>query len=251
MTTEHIILAFFLFMIIAALYSSVGHAGASGYLALMALLSFAPETIKPTSLILNIVVASITSIKFLKAGYFDKKIFLTFIVASVPMAFLGGYLTLNPKIFKLIAGLFLIVSAFLLVLREYFKRTETTTKPMHMAYGLTIGSVIGIVSGLIGVGGGVFLSPIIISANWTTVKNASGVAALFILCNSLAGLTGHMVALNKVDSSIIYWVAAVIVGGLIGSHLGTAKFNNKIIIACLFVVLLTAGLKFLLVDLSK
>jgi len=235
-------------MTIAALYSSVGHAGASGYLALMALLSFAPETIKPTSLILNIVVATITSIKYLKAGYFDRKIFFTFIITSVPMAFLGGYLTLSPKYFKLIAGLFLVVASFLLIIREYVKQTETTIKPMHVAYGLTIGSVIGIVSGLIGVGGGVFLSPIIISANWTTVKNASGVAALFILCNSLASLSGNMVAINKVDHNIIYWVAAVIIGGVLGSHLGTVKFNNKIIIACLFLVLLTAGLKFLLVD---
>jgi hypothetical protein len=129
---------------------------------------------------------------------FDKKIFLSFIVASVPMAFLGGYIPINPKYFKLIAG--------------------------------------------------IFLSPIIILANWTSVKNASGVAALFILCNSLAGLSGHLVALNKVDSNIIYWIIAVIIGGLIGSHLGTVKFNNKIIIACLFLVLLTAGLKFLLID---
>src|SRR5450759_4880835 len=251
MAINHIILSFFLFVIISTFYSSVGHAGASGYLALMALLSFAPETIKPTSLILNIVVASITSIKYLKEGYFDKKIFFAFIIASVPMAFLGGYVSLNPKYFKLFAGIFLVVASFLLIVREYVKHAETTTKPMHIAYGLTIGSVIGIISGLIGVGGGVFLSPIIISANWTTVKKASGIAALFILFNSLAGLTGHLVALNKVDHNIIYWVVAVIIGGLIGSHLGTVKFNNKIIIACLFLVLFTAGLKFLLVDFPK
>jgi uncharacterized protein len=251
MTINYIILAFFLFMTIAALYSSVGHAGASGYLALMALLSFAPETIKPTALILNIVVAAIASVKYLREGYFDKKIFLIFIVASVPMSFLGGYISLNPQWFKLIAGLFLVVASFLLVIREYVKRTEPTVKPMHKAYGLAFGAIIGLISGLIGVGGGIFLSPIIISANWTSVKKASGVAALFILCNSLAGISGHLIGLNKIDHNIIYWTIAVVLGGLIGSHLGTVKFNNKIIIACLFLVLFTAGLKFLLIDFAK
>jgi uncharacterized membrane protein YfcA len=213
----------------------------------MALLSFAPETIKPTSLILNIVVATIASIKYIKADCFDKKVFFPFIISSIPMAFLGGYLSLDPKYFKLIAGLFLCIASFLLILREYLKPVEKANKPMHLTYGLTIGTVIGLISGLIGVGGGVFLSPIIISANWTSVKKASGVAALFILCNSLAGLAGHIVALNKVDQNIFYWIIAVFIGGLLGSHLGTVKFNNKIIILCLVLILFTAGLKFLLV----
>jgi uncharacterized protein len=95
------------------------------------------------------------------------------------------------------------------------------------------------------------LSPIIISANWATINNASGIAALFILCNSLAGLTGHLVGFNKVDHYIYYWIIAVILGGLLGSHLGTVKLNNKVIITCLFIVLLTAGLKFHLVDFPK
>ena len=251
MTINNIILTFILFAIIATLYSSVGHAGASGYLAIMALLSFAPETIKPTSLILNVVVASIASVKYIKADYFDKKIFSPFIIASIPMAFLGGYISLNPKYFKLIAGLFLVIASFSLIIREYIKPLETTTKPMHLTYGLTIGALIGFISGLIGVGGGVFLSPIIILAKWTSVKKASGVAALFILCNSLAGLSGRIIALNKIDHNIIYWIIAVIIGGLIGSHLGTIKFNNKIIIFCLFLILLTAGLKLLLIDFTK
>jgi uncharacterized membrane protein YfcA len=117
---------------------------------------------------------------------------------------------------------------------------------MPFFYGLIGGSLIGLISGLIGIGGGIFLSPIIIMANWTSVKNASGVAALFILFNSLAGLTGHILAMNKLDLDIFYWIIAVVIGGLIGSFLGTRKFNNKIIITCLFIVLLSAGLKFLL-----
>jgi uncharacterized protein len=118
---------------------------------------------------------------------------------------------------------------------------------MPFVYGLIGGSFIGLISGLIGVGGGIFLSPIIIMANWTSVKNASGVAALFILFNSLAGLAGHIFAFNKLDHNIFYWIIAVLTGALIGSYLGTIKFDNKIIITCLFLVLLSAGLKFLLV----
>lgn len=251
MTADNFTLAFILFLTIATLYSSVGHAGASGYLAVMALLSFAPQTIKPTTLVLNIIVASIASIKFIRTDYFDRKIFLSFIATSLPTAFLGGYITLDPKYFKLIAGLFLVVSALLLIIRAYIKPLQTETKSMPIAYGLIFGAPIGLVSGLVGVGGGIFLSPIIIMTNWTTVKNASGVAALFILCNSLAGLAGHLSALNKLDSNIIYWIIAVVIGGLLGSYLGTIKFNNKVIITCLFLVLLTAGLKFIFVDFAK
>jgi uncharacterized protein len=251
MTIADIILACSLFFVIAILYSSAGHAGSSGYLALMALLSFAPETIKPTSLVLNIIVASIASVKYIREGCFDKKVFLPLVLSSIPMAFIGGYITLNPKFFKLVAGLFLVIAALLLVVREYSRSKETEIKKMHLPYGLGIGGVIGLISGLIGVGGGIFLSPIIVSTNWTSVKKASGITAVFILCNSVAGLSGHLAGLNKIDHYIIYWIPAVVLGGLVGSHLGTVKFNTKVIIASLFLVLLTAGLKFLLVDFPK
>lgn len=251
MTVTEILLASSLFLIIAILYSSVGHAGSSGYLALMALFSFAPETIKPTSLILNIIVASIASVKYIKEGCFDKKVFLPFVLSSIPMAFIGGFITLNPKYFKLVAGLFLVLAALLLVVREYSRSRETEIKKMHLPYGIGIGGAIGLISGLIGVGGGIFLSPIIISANWTSVKKASGIAAVFILCNSVAGLSGHLAGLNKIDHYIIYWIPAVVIGGLLGSHLGTVKLNTKVIIICLFLVLITAGLKFLLIDFPK
>lgn len=167
------------------------------------------------------------------------------------MAFLGGYISISPKYFKLIAGIFLIASASILIIREYVKPSSTTTKTMSLYWGLSIGAVIGLVSGLIGVGGGIFLSPIIIMTGWTTVKKASGVAALFILFNSIAGLAGHITALNKVENTIFYWIIAVIIGGLIGTYFGTKKYNNKIIITCLFLVLLTAGLKFVFVDFGK
>jgi uncharacterized protein len=248
--TKLFLLTFTLFLVIATLYSSVGHAGASGYLAIMALLSFAPETIKPISLVLNIIVATIATIKFISAGYFDKRIFLALIITAIPMAFLGGYITINPRYFKLAAGVFLVISSILLLIKTYIK-TTATIKPMPVYWGLIIGAVIGLVSGLIGVGGGIFLSPIIIMANWTTVKNASGIAAAFILCNSIAGLAGHFAGLNTIDYNIVYWIVAVLIGAIIGSYLGTIKFNNKIIITCLFLVLMTAGLKFIFVDFLK
>jgi uncharacterized protein len=122
---------------------------------------------------------------------------------------------------------------------------------MPVKWGLAIGSIIGLISGLIGVGGGIFLSPVIIMANWTTIKKASGIAALFILANSLSGLAGHLTAINQIDYNIVYWIIAVIIGGLTGSYLGTIKFQNRIIITCLFLVLLTAGFKFVLFDFLK
>ncbi len=246
MVSDSFLLPFFLFMLVATLYSSIGHAGASGYLAVMALLSFAPETIKPTSLVLNIFVAFIASVRYIRADYFDKSIFIPVIITSVPMAFLGGYLSIDPFYFRLLAGAFLIVSSILLLSKTYI-RPQGEPRKMPLYAGVILGAAIGLFSGLIGVGGGIFLSPIIILANWTTVKKASGVAALFIFFNSIMGLAGHISAFNQVNFDIAYWILAVVIGGFLGSYLGTRAFNNKVIIAFLFVVLLSAGLKFVLV----
>ena len=244
------IIAIILFTIIATLYASVGHAGASGYLATMAWLSFAPDSIKPISLVLNICVAIIVSYKYIGSGFFDRKIFIPVAITSLPMAFIGGSITMDPHYFKLIAGVFLIISAVLLLLREYIK-PKTEVRPMPFGYGLIMGAALGFISGLVGVGGGIFLSPIIIMANWTTIKNASGVASLVILCNSITGLAGHFSSLNKVDSHIFLYVPAVIVGSFLGSYLGTKFLTNKLIITCLFIVLFSAGLKFILIDFAK
>ena len=212
----------------------------------MALLSFAPESIKPISLVLNIVVASIASYKFIKAGYFDKKILIPFAITAIPMAFVGGYLQLKPDVFKLTAGIFLVFSGVLLLARQFLQKEITEPKPVPLTLALILGACIGFFSGLIGVGGGIFLSPILIMMNWTTVKNASGTAALFILFNSISGLLGHSASVQKLDSTILYCITAVFIGGYIGSYLGTKKFNNKIIISCLFLVLISAGVKFII-----
>lgn len=246
MEVETLIILSLAFLFISFLYSSVGHAGASGYLAVMALMSFPVESIKPVSLVLNIVVSLIATYKFLKSGNFDRKVFLVFAVTSIPMAFVGGYLKIDAHWFKILAGSFLVISAVLLIGRQFIKSTGEIKK-VNVPLALVIGAVIGLVSGLLGVGGGIFLSPIIILLSWTTVKNASGIAALFILCNSVLGLTGHYASLKSVPFETIYFVAFVTVGGFVGSHYGSQKFNNKVIVGFLFLVLLSAGLKFIFV----
>lgn len=246
MEPEIIITGSILFLLIAFLYSSVGHAGASGYLAVMAILSFPIESIKPISLILNIVVSLIASYKFIKAGYFDKRLFILFAITSIPMAFVGGYLNLDPYWFKKLAGLFLVSSGILLLTRQFLKPVEKI-REVNVVLALLIGAFIGFLSGLLGVGGGIFLSPIIIMFGFTSLRNASGVAALFILCNSVLALTGNYVALKYIPMEIMYFIPLVIVGGYSGAHLGSKKFNNKIIISFLFIVLISAGLKFIII----
>jgi uncharacterized protein len=246
MDFELLIFCFGLFALIAFLYSSVGHAGASGYLAVMALLSFPVSSIKPTSLVLNIIVSVIASYKFINAGYFNRKVFLSFAVTSIPLAFVGGYLKIDAFWFKIFTGIFLITSAILLLLKEFI-RPNDNLRNVNFALTAFIGALIGLVSGLLGVGGGVFLSPIIILLGYTSVKEASGTAALFILFNSVLGLVGHYLSLQQLDSNILYWVVAVSIGGFFGAHYGAKKFNNKFILLFLFLVLMSAGIKFLIV----
>lgn len=247
MSIDLIIIGFLSFFVIATLYSSVGHAGASGYLAVMALLSFPSHEIKPVSLILNIIVAAIGSYRYLKAGYFDKKIFWLFAAFSIPMAFLGGYFKVDDKLFKLLAGIFLALSAIMIALKTIQKaKQEYEVVPVPLWKAGLIGSTIGYVSGLIGVGGGIFLSPLLMLFRWASPKNVSGISALFILVNSILGLSGHISALSKIPDNSYLWVIAVVIGGFLGSYFGTKKINSKGIYIILSIVLMTAGVKMLL-----
>ncbi|MFN8393749.1 MAG: sulfite exporter TauE/SafE family protein [Bacteroidia bacterium] len=245
MSMDLILLAAGLFLVIATLYSSIGHAGASGYLAVMALLSFPTDSIKPISLVLNIVVAGIAAFRFIRAGYFDLRVFLSFAVASLPMAYIAGAMKLDAHYFKLGAGVFLILSGVVMLLKGYLQPATEEKRRMPLLAALPIGAVVGWISGLIGVGGGIFLSPILILARWTSVKEAGGVSALFILVNSISGLLGNRASLSLLDGSMAWWVAAVVVGGLVGSYLGTKRYGNRVILGCLFLVLVSAGIKFL------
>jgi hypothetical protein len=234
------------FLFISFLYSSVGHAGASGYLAVMALTSMPIESIKPVSLVLNIVVSVIASYNFLKAGYFDRKVFLAFAVTSIPMAFIGGYLKVDQQWFKVFAGAFLILSGILLLVRQFISPKDNI-RNTNVALTLFIGALIGLISGLLGVGGGIFLSPILILLGYASVKSTAGISAVFILCNSALGLAGHYASLESVPFVTVYFAVFVMIGGYIGSHFGSRRFNTKVILSFLFVVLISAGIKFLIV----
>ena len=244
MTATLIIALAALIFVVALLYSTVGHAGASGYLAAMALFSISPLVMKPTALVLNILVAIIGTVRFYRAGFFSWPIFWPFIITSIPASFIGGALTLPVPIYKSIVGVVLVYSA----VRLFFSASrgddrETSRAPLLAA--LAIGAFIGLISGLTGVGGGIFLSPVLLLMHWAKTKETSGVAVAFILVNSISGLLGHVSSLALVPREIIYFAPAAIVGGWIGTLLGTRVLPVAGIRRWLSVVLVLAGAKLL------
>jgi hypothetical protein len=241
MTLEILFIAILMF-IAAVLYSSVGHAGASGYLAVMALFNFAPEEMKPTALALNIIVACIGSYRFYKAGFFSWNLFWPFAVTSVPLAYLGGSMNLPVAIYKMIVGIVLVFAALRLVLSTIQTKPEDVHKPFVLT-ATALGAGLGFVSGLTGVGGGIFLTPLLLLMKWSETKVAAGVSAVFILVNSISGIIGNRQNLSLISDSIIPLSAAVIAGGLIGTYLGTKKFDATGLRRVLAVVLIVAGVK--------
>lgn len=227
--------------IVSVLYSSVGHAGASGYIAVMSLLNLAPEEIKPAALSLNILVATIAAYKFYRAGYFSWPLFWPFALFSVPAAFVGGYIMLPAGIFNLLVGAILFLSG-IRFLFPYNPESEIR-KPGAVVQGVS-GGGIGLLSGLTGTGGGIFLTPLMLFMRWATAKQAAAVSSLFILLNSSAGLTGHAVSHSyNLPGMIIPLAVTVVAGGLIGSHLGSRVFPEQSVKRALAVVLLIAGTK--------
>lgn len=226
--------------VVAALYASVGHGGASGYLALMSLFSFAPEKLKPTALLLNLFVSGIAFIQFWKAGYHNWKLFLAFAVGSIPFAFLGGMTNVDARWFKWILGIFLILA----VIRMLFQIKVKERRDINFWFALLIGAGIGFFSGMIGIGGGIILSPIILLLGWGSVKESAAVSALFIWVNSLSGLIGNfLVNGNQYDEQSFMFVMLAILGGLLGGYLGSKQLNLKVLKYVLMVVLLSASFK--------
>jgi uncharacterized membrane protein YfcA len=241
--TTAIILALAI-LVMATLYSSVGHAGASGYLAAMALAGLAPAVMKPTALTLNILVALIATARFYRAGYFSWRILLPFALSSIPFAFLGGALTLPGAVYQKVVGLALLFAAFRLWMHAA-ARADAAAKPIPLPAAVALGAGIGLLSGVTGVGGGVFLSPILLLARWAETRQASGVAAAFILVNSVAGLAGHLASVRNVPDSIYLWGAAAVAGGLVGTELGRRRLAAVTLRRVLSAVLVIAGVKML------
>ena len=224
LVNQHIYLFLAILPIISFLYASVGHGGASGYLALMALFSFAPGTMKPTALLLNLFVAGISFYYYYKAGYFNKKLFLAFAVSSIPMAFLGGTIEVDASIYKKILAV-LLVFAILKMLNVFGKEIDTI-KPVKLWQGLLAGGIIGFFSGLIGIGGGIILTPLILLLHWGRMKEAAAVSALFIWVNSASGLIGQISSGVTFDKASVFMVIIAVIGGMLGGYLGSRKLNN-------------------------
>lgn len=227
-------------VLIAVLYSSVGHAGASGYIALMSLAGLAPDFIKPTALAMNVLVASIGSWQFLRAGHFAWRTFWPFALLAVPMAYVGGHVSLPAQAFKLLLGMVLLVAAARFVMNA---REDPAAHEPPIMPALASGGIIGLLSGLTGTGGGIFLTPLLLQMRWAQAKRAAGVSALFILLNSAAGLAGNIASTGQWPAEIAPLLAAAALGGIIGSHLGSRRFAPAHIKRFLAAVLLIAGLK--------
>lgn len=232
-----------LFLAIAFLYSSVGHAGASGYLGVMGLMATTPSVMRPTALILNALVAFVGTWNFWRSGWFRWRLFWPFACASIPAAWLGGAITLPDAYYTPLVGTVLIYVAMQLGLPRM--EDSSTTHPPSVPVALITGMLLGFLSGLTGVGGGVFLSPLLVLARWSTVREASGVAAPFILVNSLAGLMGHYSPNLTLPPAVPFWIVAVFIGGATGSWLGSQRFSPLIVRRLLMVVLASAGTKML------
>jgi uncharacterized protein len=226
----------------AALFTSVGHGGASAYIALMALAGLPPLVIKPTALALNIFVTSFSSVRFYRAGLFRWRTLWPVLIGAIPLAFVGGGIHLPGNFYKPLVGVILLIAAGRLFLPKELKSNLTPTD-IPVPVGIACGAGIGFLAGLTGTGGGIFLSPLLLFMGWSETRTASGVTALFILCNSLAGLAGNYASLGALPQQLWLFVPAVLLGAVIGTRLGISTLAKRGILRALGVVLVIAGFK--------
>lgn len=241
---HNLVIALLLFLG-AILYTSVGHAGASAYIAVMTLFDLPAAVIKPTALTLNIAVSSFTSWRYIKRGLFNKKLLMYLSIGAIPAAFIGGRIHLADTLYKPIIGVLLLFSGLRFIVQS--QQGDKTRRAVIPALAIFIGLCIGFLSGITGTGGGIFLSPLIIWLGWTAVKSASGTVAAFIFLNSLAGLLGNFSSTSSLPSTLPLFLLAVVLGAAIGTQYGTTRFSHSGIKRALGCVLIIAGIKFLLV----
>ncbi len=242
---EWIVAALAAGMLVAAFgYASVGHGGASAYIAAMALAGIAPSEMRPIALLLNILVSSLGTWKFYRAGYFRWRLFWPFAVVSIPMAYVGGAITLPGQAYKILVGLVLLYAAWQLWRSGKSGEEMREIREPPLGWAMAIGAAMGLLAGLTGVGGGIFLSPLLLMLGWAGTKQTSAVAAPFILVNSIAGLVAGFVAKSATLPTYV-WIlaAAVLVGGWLGAEYGSRRFANPVVRRVLAIVLALAGAK--------
>lgn len=237
-----------LFAAAAILYGSVGHAGASAYLAAMALVGVEPTVMKPTALVLNILVATLVTARFAKAGFVKPMALLPFLVGSVPAAFVGGAVQLPGELYRPLVGVVLIWAGVRFVALTSQSPDEFPPRAPWWQ-SLIAGVVLGVLAGLTGTGGGIFLTPLMVMLGWAGVRYAAGTSAAFVLANSVSGLAGNIgtLGLATLPAGLPLWLAAVAGGGLIGAELGARRLTPNGVRRALGVVLVVAGLKIIFV----
>ncbi|WP_447768689.1 sulfite exporter TauE/SafE family protein [Sphingobacterium faecium] len=235
---------YIILFVVAFLYASVGHGGASGYLALMALYGVAPQEMKPTALFLNLFVSLTSFIQYYRGKHFKKDIFIPIALASIPFAFLGGMLSIDDHLYKTILGILLLLP----IIRFFFFKQVPDDRLVAPVKWISVllGAIIGLLSGMIGIGGGIILSPILILLLWTNQKQTAAISAAFIFVNSLAGLGGMLTQGISLSSNMILYIVIAFSGGLLGAYMGSKKFNQEVLKYILATVLLMAAYKLLL-----
>ncbi len=241
MTASDMLLAGCMFLV-AVLNTTVGHAGASGYLALMGLFGVAPDVMRPTALVLNIFVSSFTVWRFWRAGLFRWRALWPFLIGAVPMGFIGGAIILPAHIYRPVVGIILFIAAFRFLWPKLFPSSPEIRDPPVLP-AMACGAAIGLLSGLTGTGGGIFLSPLLLIMGWAQVRIASGVAALFIWFVSLAGLLGNFSSVRALPSELPLYLGIVLAGAVIGTTLGTGRLGTTGVLKALGLVLIVAGFK--------
>lgn len=243
MTVEAVALLAGLFFAAAVLYSSVGHAGASAYLAAMALVGVAPDTMRPTALALNLFVSSIVVVRFSRAGHLPWRHLVPLVAGSIPMAFLGGFVDLPGEVYRPLVAAVLLVGAWRLATARPSEAVEGTESGVPVAAGMASGAGIGLLAGLTGTGGGIFLTPLLVLAGWAQTRDAAGLSGAFILANSVSGLVGLATGGAPLPGALPIWIAVVAVGGLIGSWIGAQRFSILGLRRALALVLVLAAAK--------
>lgn len=230
-----------LLLLVAFLYASVGHGGASGYLALMSLFAFPVTFMKPTALVLNILVSAISFFFYYREKKFEWKLFYPFAITSVPFSFIGGVITIETHIYKIILATVLLFAVTRLL--GLFGKPKGALKPIDIPLALFIGALIGLLSGLIGIGGGIILSPVLLLLGWADIKKSAAVSALFIFVNSISGLFGFLSKGGTLPISSASLITVALIGGILGGYFGSKKMNTLVLRNVLAAVLLIAIFK--------